>query len=308
MEQIKMMMTDVETAGSLTEPFTYDIGACAIDRYGNPLAEPISHVTYEVFYGMKDKMQSAYYAHKLPQYRDEIWEGEREVMDFLMTRERICNQMKELGIHIVVAHNARFDINALNNTIRTLTNGRIKFFFPYGTEVWDTYKMARQVFKEMPSYRKFCEQYGFMTNHKTPRPRYTAEVIYRFITKDPTFTEAHTGLADVKIESEILAYLMKKPKCDRVLYHAPVSEKAEEEMRQAKEAEKAETKEKLQEAKKALMELEAKELELHRKYREESNKAKKDRIDARIETAYQKCMRMTDRLLRLYHKLDKLEK
>lgn len=221
MEKQKFMMTDVETAGSFSAPFTYDVGARPIDRYGNLIGEPINHVITEVFYGMKDKMQSAYYADKLPQYRDDIWNSEREVMDFLMTRERICKQMKELGIHIVVAHNARFDINALNNTIRTLTNGRIKYFFPYGTEVWDTYKMARQTFKEMPSYRCFCEKNGYMTKHKVPRPRYTAEIIYRYITKDDDFQEAHTGLKDAEIESEIFAYLMKKPKCDRVLYHAP---------------------------------------------------------------------------------------
>ena len=73
----------------------------------------------------------------------------------------------------------------------------------------------------MPSYRKFCEENGYMTNHQTPRPRYTAEIIYRFITKNTSFAEAHTGLKDVEIESQILAYLLKKPKCDRILYHAP---------------------------------------------------------------------------------------
>jgi hypothetical protein len=110
----------------------------------------------------------------------------------------------------------------LNYTISTLTNGRIKYFFPYGTEVWDTYKMARQVLGKMPTYRKFCEANGYMTKHKTPRPRYTAEIIYRFITKDNDFTEAHTGLKDVEIESQIFGYLMRQHKaCDRVLYHAP---------------------------------------------------------------------------------------
>lgn len=223
MEKLKFMMADVEATGAINKPLTYDIGAFPIDKNGEAIGDPITHVIYEVFYEMPDKMESAYYADKLPQYRDDIWDSKREVMDFLMTRERICQTMKDLGIHIVVAHNARYDIRALNNTISTLTNGRINYFFPYGTEVWDTLKMARQVFKEMPSYRKFCEKYGFMTKHSTPRPRYTAEVIYRYITKDPTFVESHTGLEDAKIESEILAYLMKKPKCDRVLYPAPVA-------------------------------------------------------------------------------------
>ena len=61
-----------------------------------------------------------------------------------------------------------------------------------------------------------------MTKHEVPRPRYTAEVIYRFITKDINFEEAHTGLRDVEIETEILAYLVRQhKKMDKVLYHAP---------------------------------------------------------------------------------------
>ena len=74
----------------------------------------------------------------------------------------------------------------------------------------------------MPTYRRFCEFNGFMTKHEVPRPRYTAEVIYRFITKDINVEEAHTGLRDVEIETEILAYLVRQhKKMDKVLYHAP---------------------------------------------------------------------------------------
>ena len=123
---------------------------------------------------------------------------------------------------LVLMYNARFDIRALNNSIREATNGKIKYFFPYGVEVWDTLKMARQILGNMPTYHKFCEENGFMTKHTKPRPRYTAEVIYRFIKKDLSFNEAHTGLRDVEIETEILNYLVRQhKKMDKVLYHAP---------------------------------------------------------------------------------------
>lgn len=218
---MKSMMLDCETI-SLENPLVYDLGCFPINGNGEQIGNATNHVVYETFYEKQDQMKTAYYANKLPQYRDDIWEGVREVMDFLETRKRIIKQMKEEGITAVCAHNARFDIRALNYTISTITNGRIKYFFPYGTEVWDTYKMARQVLGKMPTYRKFCEQNGYMTKHKTPRPRYTAEIIYRFITKDNDFIEAHTGLKDVAIESQIFGYLMRQHKaCDRVLYHAP---------------------------------------------------------------------------------------
>lgn len=222
MSKIKIFMCDTETAGSIEKPLVYDMGAMVIDRNGNQIVnETINHINCGVFYYKKDLMETAYYAEKLPAYRDEIWDGEREVFDIMETRERVHKLFKDEGITVVCAHNARFDINALNNTVRDATNGKVRYFFPYGVEVWDTLKMAQQILKDMPTYRKFCEDNGFMTNHAVPRPRYTAEVIYRFITKDTEFEEAHTGLRDVEIEAQILAYFIRQhKKMDKVLYHA----------------------------------------------------------------------------------------
>ena len=222
MHKTKAFFTDTETTGSLDNPIVYDFGGQTIEIDGTTFGETTNVVVDEVYYGMKDLMQTAYYADKLPQYEDEIWGGERGVENLLHLRKQIHELFKREGITVVCAHNARFDIHALNNTIRIITNGRVKYFFPYGVEVWDTLKMARQILGKMPTYRKFCEENGYMTNHQVPRPRMTAEIIYRFITKDITFTEAHTGLRDVEIETEIFKYLMRQhKKCDKVLYHAP---------------------------------------------------------------------------------------
>lgn len=73
-------------------------------------------------------------------------------------------------------------------------------------------KMARDVILPMPSYQKFCVENGFMTKHSTPRPRLTAEVLYKFISKNVDFEENHTGLEDVLIEAEILKYCMRQHK------------------------------------------------------------------------------------------------
>jgi hypothetical protein len=70
--------------------------------------------------------------------------------------------------------------------------------------------MARDVISHTPTYIKFCEENGYMTKHKTPRPRLTAEIIYRYITNDLDFIESHTGLEDVDIERQILAYCFSK--------------------------------------------------------------------------------------------------
>ena len=115
----------------------------------------------------------------------------------------------------ISAHNARFDLNACNMTQRWLTKSKYRFFFPYGTEIWDTLKMARDVVGKMPTYRRFCEENGYMTKHKTPQPRFTAEILYRFISGNKDFIENHTGLEDVMIEKEILAYCFRQHKAMR---------------------------------------------------------------------------------------------
>lgn len=210
---------DCETAGTLQNPLPYDFGNMIINLKGENIGPSINYINKNVFYDKQDMMQSCYYANKLPAYRDEIWEGEREVFEIEEIRERVHQLFKEYNIHVFCAHNASFDVRALNNAIKDATNGRINYFFPYGTEIWDTLKMARQVLGKMPTYRKFCEQNGYMTNHAKPRPRMTAEIIYRFISKDNNFEEAHTGLRDVNIEVEIFKYIMKQHrKVNKVLY------------------------------------------------------------------------------------------
>ena len=118
--------------------------------------------------------------------------------------------MAEYGVKEVYAHNMRFDYGTLNNTERWLTKSKYRYFFPYGTEICDTLKMARQVIGTMPTYRRFCEENGYLT--KNGQLRFTAEILYRFISKDNTFVEKHTGLEDVLIEKEILAYCFKQHK------------------------------------------------------------------------------------------------
>ena len=51
-----------------------------------------------------------------------------------------------------------------------------------------------------------------MTNHKTPRPRTTAEILYRYLSGNNDFVEEHTGLEDVLIEIEIFVQATRQKK------------------------------------------------------------------------------------------------
>ena len=120
--------------------------------------------------------------------------------------------MAKYETNIVIAHNAGFDNRATNNTQRYLTKSKYRYFFPYGTEIWDTLKMANDTICKQKTYIRWCERNGYMTNHSKPRPRATAEILYRYISGNEDFIESHTGLEDVMIEKEIFAHCMRQHK------------------------------------------------------------------------------------------------
>ncbi len=195
----------------LSDSLVYDLGFAVIDKRGH-VYETHSFVIKEVFYGMKEVMRSAYYANKIPRYEKEIKEGTRKVVSFFEARKTLLDTMAKYNTSTIAAHNARFDYNALNVTQRYLTKSKYRYFFPYNTEIWDTLKMARQTIGKQKSYKLFCEMNNYMTKHKVPQVRLTAEILHRYLTGNKNFEENHTGLEDVLIEKDILAHCFRQHK------------------------------------------------------------------------------------------------
>lgn len=180
----------------------YDLGGQVIDEFGT-IYEQFSFVIEDVFFGMEQAMNEAFYAEKIPQYLVDMRMGNRKIVDTWHLYWFVRDLCKRHNVSHVVAHNARFDITVLNATLRYQTKSRKRYFLPYGTKVLDSMKIAKQVLKNDPEYRKFCEEHDLMTAQKTPRPRYTAEALWKYFSGDSNFCEEHTGLADVEIESKI---------------------------------------------------------------------------------------------------------
>lgn len=212
-----IMVLDTETANGLMVndkldlscSLVYDIGFTVVDKKGCVYCQK-SMAIREIFCGMADVMKSAYYAEKLPKYWEDIKAGRRNLVNFMTARRIVLEVMKEYNIQTVSAHNARFDVNALNNTIRYITKSDKRFFFPYGTEIWDTCKGAVNTICKQKGYIRFCERNGYMTKHKTPRVRATAEILYRYLSGDNNFIEEHQGLDDTTIEAKILTQILRQ--------------------------------------------------------------------------------------------------
>ena len=202
----------------LTQSLVYDIGWAVTDKKGR-IYETRSFVVREIFCGMKDVMTSAYYANKIPQYWEDIQAGRRIMANFLTIRRQLLEDIKNYGVKSIFAHNASFDVRALNNTIRYLTKSKFRWFFPWNVTIWDTLKMARQTIGKQKSYQTYCAKNNYLTKHKKPRVRLTAEILYRYLTGDENFAESHTGLEDVLIETKIMAHCFRQHKpMEKCLY------------------------------------------------------------------------------------------
>lgn len=203
------LVFDTETANSLEDPMMYDIGGAIVDKTG-AVYEAFSFIIYDVFCADRRLFDTAYYAEKRPMYEEQIKSGQRRIVSIYTARSYFTELCKKYNVRAMCAHNARFDYNSTNKTIRYVTKSKSRYFLPYGIPLWDTLKMAQDTICKQPTYIRWCERNGYV--QKNGKPRATAEILYRYITLDNDFIESHTGLEDVLIEKEILVRCFRQHK------------------------------------------------------------------------------------------------
>lgn len=196
------LIIDTETCNTLEQPFVYDIGYVICDREGNTKIER-SFMVADMFCDNKELLQSAYYNKKIPEYWNDYHQGIREMRTFLNIRKQIITDMKKYKVKRVCAYNAYFDKNALNTTLRYITKSRFRWFFPYSTDFICIWNMACQTIASSLKYIKFAKQNELTS--KNGNITTSAENVYRFLTNNINFIEKHTGLEDVRIETQIFA-------------------------------------------------------------------------------------------------------
>lgn len=186
----------------------YDIGWRCYDKKNNTYIER-SFIVAEIFFGEKDKMASSYYADKLPQYYEDIKNGTRIIKPFDEIVEIYREDLKTCNVKHITAHNAYFDYTALRTTAKWL-NAEHQYFFPKEIKIWDTMKMAQST---------ICKNKTYQYYNNIGQKSKAAEHLYKYISQNDEFKEAHTGLEDVLIESEILlACLRSHKKMNRNLF------------------------------------------------------------------------------------------
>ena len=210
-----ILMIDTEATNGLDCPIVYDVGYQIFTLADGVLCER-SFVNADVFCDA-ELMASAYFADKIPDYWEQIVSGQRTLKKWFHIKKQIAEDCKKYGVEIACAHNAAFDNRALNITQRYQTTSKYRYFLPFGVEWWDTLKMSRQLLKGNEDYGNFCYENDYLTSRGCRR--YTAEIIYRWLTGNTDFEESHTGLEDVKIERKIFEYCVNEnPEIDGRLW------------------------------------------------------------------------------------------
>ena len=204
----KICILDTETL-SITEPRIYDFGMLIADLKGNILFKK-QFVVDEVI--SSKKMQTAFYSSKLPEYERRIKENLLTVDKFWNVSKQVNEVLNDFNVKTLGAYNLPFDDRAM-----TFSTRQYKFLDefiskPHQFDRVDLWTVACRYIASMPEYWKFCVENGFYSKAKNLTTN--AEVMYAFITNNPSYKEEHISIDDCIIEYEILNFILNvnKPK------------------------------------------------------------------------------------------------
>lgn len=182
----------------------YDVGYIIGEKRGKKLIER-SFVVADWFFNPLDFMKSAYYANKIPQYRDNYHDaGEWKICSMLEVFKQFRDDCKKYGASEAWAYNCRYDATVLNESVKDASGGFNKYFLPYGMKWRDMWRLASLI-TSTAGYNEWAQAHGFTTPSGCAQTG--VEAVTRFLTGETDFAERHTALDDARHEWDILQHL-----------------------------------------------------------------------------------------------------
>ena len=195
--QKNVIIFDTETI-SLNKSFIYNIGYVICDPDGKVLLQ--RDMVIRQIYDNAPLFATAYYAKKRPLYTAKMKARRTVKVSWGKACQIMAKDIKTYGVTDGYAYNGGFDEKAFYFTGLFFRNKTR----PLGAIVTHDIMDYIDPITETENYREFCKAHNFMTAHKTPRPRKTAESVFAYITQNGDYKEEHTALEDSKIEARIL--------------------------------------------------------------------------------------------------------
>ena len=196
---------DTET-GSLDSPRIYDIGWVIHDKNGE-IYETHSYLTTEFY--TPDFMRTVYFANKVGLYDEMLKNGEITKKPFAEIIDILNASIANVPNLTIGAYNMSFDLKALRVTADAL--GMTGKLLKRPAKTQDIRSLCMEtICNSQKSYERFVKENGFLTERGNFQT--TAEVLFRYMTRNLEFIEDHTALSDALIETALWAYALRQHK------------------------------------------------------------------------------------------------
>lgn len=199
-----VMILDVE---GMSGHKPYNIGYIIGDNKGNILLERSWALPQCIWENLKNCFCAEEMTHKnVEEILADFGSGDKRKYNYISNEDFFAQFEQDIinfNVHQIWAYNVTFDRCAIRNLYE---NRPMLHNIPWEVEwndIWSAVTYSRCMCQK---YINFCIENNFLTekgNIKT-----SAEVVYAYYTKNPTFCEEHTGLADCHIEYKL--YLWAK--------------------------------------------------------------------------------------------------
>lgn len=192
------MVFDTETT-SLDRPFCYDVGYIIFDTDTRELVKEAHYVVEQVWHN-RPLFESAYYKEKRPLYVNLMRSRQAILKKWGHIMQDMIHDIKRYNITDAYAYNSDFD-----DKVFTFNCDWYKCNNPFdNVQIHDIRGYASECIVNSDEYKAFCEKHSLFTDSGNYSG--TAESVYRFISKEEDFSEAHMGAHDAEIETSILIW------------------------------------------------------------------------------------------------------
>ncbi len=197
-----ILVFDTETT-SLDKPFCYDVGWAIVDTKQQVAVQERHYVIEQTWHNLP-LFESAYYKEKRPGYV-QLMRQHKAIMDkWGYVMRQLARDLRQYGVTDAYAYNSQFD-----DKVFTFNCDWYKCNNPLETiAIHDIWGYASEFITGSADYRQFCETHSLFTD--TGNYKGSAESVFQFLTQDAAFEEAHMGLYDVQIETQILLACVRR--------------------------------------------------------------------------------------------------
>lgn len=187
---------DTETT-SLEKPFCYNIGYVILNDKWEILLQR-SFVVQQIWHNLP-LFSTAYYAEKRPIYVKEMRAKKTRMDKFGFICQQMIRDFQQFNVAAAFAYNSPFDEKVFN-----FNCDWFKVINPFDTiPIYDIRGYVHNSLMKNDFFM-FCEYNQLFT--ETGNYSTTAETLYKYISRDTEFIEAHTAIEDSLIEYQILKY------------------------------------------------------------------------------------------------------